>query len=173
MITWQFSILCVKVMPDFKAVVVSSGSVFSYDCRCLALWIRPLKGSVGLAFDTFFSHDISLQHSLGLARYTVARFHTYMSPEVLPILAKPRLLKANLAQKIRPVTNVLFRKKWFYWGVHRAHISAFLTVHDTLFMIKFQFRCRHIHAHFLNLPNLVSGTLCNSLGTVLFRNIIS
>ncbi len=160
MITWQFSILCVKVMPDFRAV--------SYDWRCLALWIRPLKGSVGLAFDTFFSHNISLQHSLGLVRYTVARFHTFMPPEVLPILAKPRLLKGNLAQKIRPVTNVLFRKKLFYWGVHRAHISAFLTVHDTLFMIKF--RCRHIHAHF---PNLVSGTLCNSLGTVLFRNIIS
>jgi hypothetical protein len=31
------TLLCVKVMPDFKAVVVSSGSVLLHSWLCLAL----------------------------------------------------------------------------------------------------------------------------------------
>ncbi len=85
-------------------------------------------GQCWFSFGTFLRHGIFLQHSLGLVRYTVEIFHTFTPPEVLPILAKPRLFKAKSAQKIQPVTNVLFEKNGFTGGASGSY-CAILTIY--------------------------------------------
>jgi len=99
----------VKVLLVFKAVLVSSGSVF------LALLVLPgaVKSAVDrqrwVSFDTFFWPDIFYQHCLGLVHYNNKIIHNFTSPEVLPKPPKPRLFKATQPTKIRPV-NALEKK---------------------------------------------------------------
>jgi hypothetical protein len=92
----------VRVMPDFKAVVVAYRQFF------FALLIQPdavksaFDGQCWIFFDTLFWPDKFYQHCLGLVRYTHKSFTLFSSPEVLPKPPKPRLFKAKSAQNIRP-----------------------------------------------------------------------
>jgi hypothetical protein len=122
-------ILCVKVLPVFKAVVVSSGSVF------LALLVlsgaikTAVDGQCLISFDTFFWPNIFYQHCLGLVCYIDRIFHTFTSPEVWPKSPKPQLFKANSAHK-NTAGKKRFRKKRPYRGVHASgSCRAILTLY--------------------------------------------
>ncbi len=70
------TIPCVRVLPYFKAVVVSSGS-FSTLLILPGAVKSAVDGQCWIIFDTFFWPDKFDQHCLGLVCYTDKRFHTY------------------------------------------------------------------------------------------------
>jgi hypothetical protein len=58
-----------------------------------------------------------------------------MSPGARRFIEKRRLFKANSTQKIPPVTHILLEKKWFYRGVHQAHIARSLQDSNYFFAV--------------------------------------
>ncbi len=94
------TIPCVRVLPDFKAVIVSSSSFFSTPLILPGAVKSAVDGQCWIIFDTFFWPDKFYQHCLGLVCHTDERFHTYHFTGSLAETAAP---KANSAQKIRPM----------------------------------------------------------------------
>ncbi len=109
-----------KVLPVFKAVVVSSGSIF----LTLLVLLGTVKSAVDrqcwFSFDTFFWPDIFYQFCLGLVHYTGKIFQTFTSPEVLPQSLKPRLFKANATHKIQPMNLGIGLMSRIPYTIHRA-----------------------------------------------------
>jgi hypothetical protein len=77
----------------------------------------------------FFSRKLEPAQTslcLSLVRYTVERFHTFMSPEVFPFFSETTALSGKLNAKNTAGDKRSLEKKWFNWGMHRAHIARAL-----------------------------------------------
>jgi hypothetical protein len=67
----------VRVMPDFKAIVVARRQFFVVLLICLNAVKSAFDGQRWIVFDTMFWPDKFYQHCLGLVRYIHKRFHTF------------------------------------------------------------------------------------------------
>ncbi len=82
----------VRVMPDFKAIVVACRQFFFALLICLDTVKSAFDGQYWIFFDTMFWPDKFYQHCLGLVRYIHKRFHTFLVTGSLVETAKTAAL---------------------------------------------------------------------------------
>jgi hypothetical protein len=82
----------VRVMPDFKAVVVACRQFFFALLICLDAVKSAFDGQYWIFFDTMFWPDKFYQHCLGLVHYIHKRFHTFLVTGSLVETAKTAAL---------------------------------------------------------------------------------